>query len=281
MGKQPAFQFYPGDWLRDTQLQMVSFHTQGMWINILCRMWDAPERGILRGTVDQLAQLIHCKISDLETFLNENKKTKFANVTFCNEIVTIVNRRMRKEEKARITTRKRVAEFRKQICNANVQKCNKNVTAYTSSSSSIQKNNTIGGAAFFTCRYFTLTDHEADKYVSAYGLDRQQFLYELKKMELWLDNNPTKRKKSYGRFITNWISRGNGALSQVPQPDNGAGKAGLDKMLNDVRMRRAKLKAGNGGAEGLANDGDKLCVTGGDKRGKASGEKIPDTQKGL
>jgi hypothetical protein len=99
---------------------------------------------------------------------------------------------------------------------------------------------------FFECRYFKLSQEQADKYVSAYGLDKQLFLTELKKMELWLDNNPNKRKKSYGRFITNWITRANGSMRSVPGAD--AGQAGLDKMLTVARMRRAKLKAGNGGA---------------------------------
>jgi len=30
--KRPAFQFYPGDWRRDTALQSVSLAARGLWI---------------------------------------------------------------------------------------------------------------------------------------------------------------------------------------------------------------------------------------------------------
>lgn len=111
-GKNPAFLFFPGDWIRDPQLQMATFQTQGIWINILCRMWYAPERGKLSGTVQQICKLLSCTNEQFVQFLNEVNQLKFADVTNCNNDVMICNRRMIKEEKDRENNRKRVAKHR-------------------------------------------------------------------------------------------------------------------------------------------------------------------------
>lgn len=48
MSKQPAFQFYPGDWQKDTALRCCSAAARGIWIDLLCMMYEAPQRGVLR-----------------------------------------------------------------------------------------------------------------------------------------------------------------------------------------------------------------------------------------
>lgn len=45
MSKAPAFQFYPGDWQRDTGLQMLDHEHKGVWIDLLCFMWHSPMKG--------------------------------------------------------------------------------------------------------------------------------------------------------------------------------------------------------------------------------------------
>ena len=47
MGKLPAFQFYPGDWMKDPALRMASKAARGMWIDMLCLMFECEERGVL------------------------------------------------------------------------------------------------------------------------------------------------------------------------------------------------------------------------------------------
>jgi len=39
-------QFYPHDWLSDPALRSCSLSARGLWIDMLCVMWDSPERGI-------------------------------------------------------------------------------------------------------------------------------------------------------------------------------------------------------------------------------------------
>ena len=48
MGKLPAFQFYPGDWMKDAALRSVGFAARGLYIDLLCLMWECPERGYLK-----------------------------------------------------------------------------------------------------------------------------------------------------------------------------------------------------------------------------------------
>lgn len=118
MNKRPAFQFYPGDWRRDTQVQMANMETRGVWFEMLCCMHDAPERGKIRGTHKQIVTLLGCAGDELTRSLKEIEALHIGNVTHGNDIITITNRRMYNEDqaeiKAREQTKKRVAKHRAQ-----------------------------------------------------------------------------------------------------------------------------------------------------------------------
>lgn len=45
--KLPAFQFYTGDWMKDANLRRCTHAAKGVWIDILCLMFDSEERGVL------------------------------------------------------------------------------------------------------------------------------------------------------------------------------------------------------------------------------------------
>jgi hypothetical protein len=45
--RAPAFQFYASDWLTDPALRMCSLQARGLWIELLCIMYLAPEVGVL------------------------------------------------------------------------------------------------------------------------------------------------------------------------------------------------------------------------------------------
>ncbi len=137
MGKQPAFQMYPGDWKRSVEVKMASLSTRGAWIEMLLSMWDAPERGKLKGTFEDFSALVGCNIEEIQNAIFEIKKRKIANVTQKNGIVTVINRRMYREYlhdlKVRKQTRKRVRNFRE---TQKKRKCNAPVHPSSSSSSS-------------------------------------------------------------------------------------------------------------------------------------------------
>ena len=52
MSKLPFMQFYPGDWIQDTQ--RISLSARGAWITLLCQMWIAPCRGVVDMTLKEL-----------------------------------------------------------------------------------------------------------------------------------------------------------------------------------------------------------------------------------
>lgn len=47
MAKLPYMPFYPGDWMKDANLRRCSPSARGIWIDMLCLMFDSPERGVL------------------------------------------------------------------------------------------------------------------------------------------------------------------------------------------------------------------------------------------
>lgn len=136
MNKRPSFQFYPADWRKDPQLQMCSMSTQGIWINLLCLMWESKIEGEISGTRDDLRRCLGCTIDDFNQFLIDIKRHKFGNVTICNRKLTFINRRMKDVFLEREGTKERVRKHRRKHSNTDV-------TPYSSTSSSTSSLNNI------------------------------------------------------------------------------------------------------------------------------------------
>ncbi len=100
MNKRPSFQFYPADWLKDPDLQICTMSTIGIWINILCRMWESKKEGVLSGTIEELAMLAGAQKGEFNQFLKDAKFHNFCDVlhdvTNCDSNVTLKCRRMNK-----------------------------------------------------------------------------------------------------------------------------------------------------------------------------------------
>lgn len=112
MGKQPAFQFYTGDWLKDPALSKCSPATRGVFVDALCAMHESDRSGHLQGTADQLARTLRCLPSEVIAAASELEATNAADVTIRNGVITLVNRRMQREHLKRLATRERVAKHR-------------------------------------------------------------------------------------------------------------------------------------------------------------------------
>jgi hypothetical protein len=69
--KAPAFMFYVGDWMKDPAVRRLSLAHRGIWIDLLCFMFESERRGELTGTAEQLARLAGCTRLDMENFLAE------------------------------------------------------------------------------------------------------------------------------------------------------------------------------------------------------------------
>jgi hypothetical protein len=75
MGRLPAFQFYPSDWLADRAVGRLSLASRGIWINLLCFMSEGEPRGTITGTSEQLARMVGATITEFQTFLDEAEQT--------------------------------------------------------------------------------------------------------------------------------------------------------------------------------------------------------------
>lgn len=74
--KRPAFQFYPGDWLRSTDLRSCSIGARGLWIDMICLMHEGTPYGYLRvGDKDILppilAKMVGESVEEVSIWLKE------------------------------------------------------------------------------------------------------------------------------------------------------------------------------------------------------------------
>lgn len=76
--KIPAFQFYPGDWLKDPSLRAVSSGARGLWMDMLCLMWETQPRGYLQTPFgaplsdEQIARMTgNCSLEEVRGWLGE------------------------------------------------------------------------------------------------------------------------------------------------------------------------------------------------------------------
>jgi hypothetical protein len=74
--KRPALQFYIGDWKKDPELRACSLAARGLWIDMLCLMYESPRRGYLiikdkPPSVASLARIVGADVADIEPLLRE------------------------------------------------------------------------------------------------------------------------------------------------------------------------------------------------------------------
>jgi len=114
MGKNPAFQFYPNDWARD--LEEHTLEIEGAWIRICCKLWWSDTRGRLTKTVLQWSRILRVSTDDTIRILTYIKNESIGKISCdfrgCNDLVTVISRRMERDEKDREMNRLRVKKFR-------------------------------------------------------------------------------------------------------------------------------------------------------------------------
>jgi len=138
MAKAPAFQFYPADYMRDTR--MLSLQARGAWADLLCVMWFSEERGKCNGDVTQMKRLWGVENDTAKAVLDELISCKICDVeTDCNGNVTLVNRRMVRDEKERNLIKLRVKRFREKEDVTDKKRKRNGVSSSSSSSSSSYK----------------------------------------------------------------------------------------------------------------------------------------------
>ncbi len=100
--KRPSFQWYPGDWLRSTDIRSCSVAARGLWIDMICLMHDGNPYGHLK-VGDKvilpvnLAQMVGATLHETEQWLEELEKSG----VFSRKNDCIICRRMIRDEKIR------------------------------------------------------------------------------------------------------------------------------------------------------------------------------------
>ncbi len=104
MGKQPAFQFYPGDWTRD--MDDYDLETEGAWIRIICRLWWAEKRGETTKPLKEWARILRkTEQKTLKIFQILIEKRIASGSILDNQNITIISRRMVRDEKLSLMRR--------------------------------------------------------------------------------------------------------------------------------------------------------------------------------
>lgn len=247
--KQPAFQFYTGDWKKDPELSMCSPATRGIWMDAMCAMHDAGGTGQITGTPEQLARICRCSTAEMVCAIEEISATKTGNVTKRDGIVTLTNRRMKKAHDATVSARDRKRKQRgTPEDSGNVTDCPENVTSlssdieYSSSSSPSvippvgPPENPAAAAACdtppesepdhppppepdspsvlaFPCdgpaKVWHLTEAQVARFAELFP--KLEIVPVCRKALAWIEADHSRRKTGKGmlRFLTAWITREN------------------------------------------------------------------------
>lgn len=114
MAKLPSFQFYPGDWMKDPALRRCSAAARGIWMDVLCLMFESDERGklvtsALQWTLQDIAEAIS---GDTATNLSHLKELLAKGVMRQDESGCYYSNRLVKDELVRKQTKERVRQLR-------------------------------------------------------------------------------------------------------------------------------------------------------------------------
>jgi hypothetical protein len=108
----PWFKFEIAKWIMDPNLSKCHPATRGVWIDLIVAMHQRDRSGELRETVEELSRIARTSTVILDQALTELQTTGTADVTIRNNVVTVVNRLMKREFKSRQSTALRVKKHR-------------------------------------------------------------------------------------------------------------------------------------------------------------------------
>ena len=147
----PYMQFYVNDFDNDTC--GMSSAAVGVWVRLLIAM-HRKKCGELSGTLGYLAKITRCTVDELDAALSEFQAEDICYMSRsgngdCNDVVTVICRRLKREEQKRINTSARVRKYReRKASQPENPDCNATVTPYThaySQSQSTEKENPLAG----------------------------------------------------------------------------------------------------------------------------------------
>jgi hypothetical protein len=219
MTKRPAFQFYPGDWLRDTGLRSCSAAARGLWMDILCFMHEGSPYGYLKVNhkvilAPNLARMCGLTLQETEGCLAELAE---AGVFETDEEGVIFSRRMIRDEELR---NKRAAcghlggnptlkdNQKVGVCLSTEVKQKPTPSSSSSSSSSIitSSNEEVGADRKKTYLLDEEFWSEMRRHYPNVDVDAES-----RKMDAWLLARPGRKKTR--QFVINWLNKVEPALA--------------------------------------------------------------------
>lgn len=205
------------DILNDEKIKLIDAMPEAdaifrIWIGLLTLAAKTNEDGLIYLSEDMpytdemLSTILHRPLNIVRLALETLTQLKM--ITKENEIIHISNWHKHQNidglDKIREQNRIRQQKYRK---NQKLLLLNKDIDKDIDIEENVTNN------VIFECEYFSITKEMNNKYSSIYNFD---LLKEYKKMEIWLDANPLRRKKNYNRFIANWLANTKGEKKQQP-----------------------------------------------------------------
>ena len=129
-------------------------------MDLLCAMWWSGTRGVLTGSEEDMCRFGRCSVSEWRQFVELNARQSFCNLTEANKILTVTNRRMVREERARESARSRSKRFYNAHSNAGLTRASPS-TPSTSSTSTKEEQSIVAQAPLRTVGNGRLEDAKA------------------------------------------------------------------------------------------------------------------------
>jgi len=226
-GKAPSIQFYYKDWLADERLKMCSLKAKGLWIEIICQSVSLPIPGVFafknESKSDQnksvFEPISEQKLLQMFTGKPSEKRKAFDELKRYGVIKQEVDKafyvKRVKEDMELRTIRKEAGKkggnpqlTGKKVGDLDNQKGKQKPTPSSSSSSSSKKENNTKEKISFSLEaacFVNILPEDIQRWSEAYPAVDVDLA--IKQAAQWLVSNPTKLKKNYQRFLTNWFSR--------------------------------------------------------------------------
>jgi uncharacterized protein YdaU (DUF1376 family) len=122
MAELPYMQFYPADYLRDTEI--LSLSAQGGWMRMLCSMWHPARRGVLSLRLQAMARLLHASEQATKGIIDEIEDCDVGIVEWSDdgERVTVTCRRMVRDWSTLSEARSELSDKRSEAARARWEK---------------------------------------------------------------------------------------------------------------------------------------------------------------
>lgn len=233
--KRPSFQFYPGDWLRDTALLSCSVGARGLWIHMICLMHEGTPYGYLKVgdkviLPDNLARMVGATFSEVEGWLSE---LKAAQVYATDDDGCIFSRRMVRDEKVRAARAAGGFKGGNPALTGD-RKVNLDANLEPTPSSSSSTSNQLDNPSDYPARTVSKRSAPKSKAVLDYetgvitGISQSLLTSweeaypaidvrdEIRKAKAWLLANPKNRKANLERFLNTWLTKSQDNARRIP-----------------------------------------------------------------